>query len=112
MSWVQGELTVGQASSLWTFGRATPMDGDRLAVDRYYDRLTRKYFEAQLAWISKVSNNQLMDNNDTFENLLARMAELAWIPLDAREKFEHMLQQNFTGSINDDIIAEGDIIDE
>ncbi|URC17914.1 hypothetical protein SEA_ENDOR_58 [Microbacterium phage Endor] len=104
MSWVQGELTVGQASSLWTFGRATPMDGDRLAMDIQ----VRKWF----AKFEHVSNNQLMDNNDTFENLLARMAELAWIPLDAREKFEHMLQQNFTGSINDDIIAEGDIIDE
>ncbi|QBZ72982.1 hypothetical protein SEA_PHRIENDS_56 [Microbacterium phage Phriends] len=112
MNEVWRELTAAQASSLWTFGRATPMDGDRLAWDRYWDRHAAKYFRAQLAEIERISNNLLMNNNDTFENLLARMAELAWIPLDAREQFEHMLQQNFTGSINDDIIAEGDIIDE
>lgn len=45
---------------------------------------------------------------ETFEALLAKMAELAFMPLDAREQFENMLQQNFTGSINDSEIEEGD----
>lgn len=45
---------------------------------------------------------------DTFASLLERMSNLASIPLDAREQFNDMLLQNFTGSINDDIIAEGD----
>ena len=45
---------------------------------------------------------------DTFETLLAKMSELNSIPLDAREQFEEMLKQNFTGAINDDEIAEGD----
>lgn len=39
---------------------------------------------------------------DTFESLLARMAELTWMPLDARERFDDMLRSNFNGSINDE----------
>ncbi|AUX83206.1 hypothetical protein PBI_BALSA_55 [Microbacterium phage Balsa] len=101
MSWVQGELSIGQASSLWTFGRATPMDGDKLAWTRYYDRMMRPYLEAGLALTSKVSNNLVMNNNDTFESLLLRMSELTWMPLDAREKFDEMLRVNFDGNIND-----------
>lgn len=38
---------------------------------------------------------------DTFESLLARMAELATMPLDAREQFDAMLRANFEGEIND-----------
>ncbi|AVR56142.1 hypothetical protein PBI_BEEBEE8_57 [Microbacterium phage BeeBee8] len=101
MNEVWGELSIGQASSLWTFGRATPMDGDKLAWTRYYDRMMRPYLEAGLALTSKVSNNLVMDNNDTFETLLAKMADLTWIPLDAREQFDAMLRENFSGSIND-----------
>jgi len=97
------ELTAAQASSLWTFGRATPMDGDRLAWYRYWDRHVAKYFRAQLAEIERISNNLLMNNTaDTFESLLARMAELTWMPLDARERFDDMLRSNFNGSINDE----------
>ncbi|QDP44108.1 hypothetical protein SEA_JENOS_58 [Microbacterium phage Jenos] len=106
MSWVQRELTVAQASSLWTFGRATPMDGDRLAYDRYMARLNDgflKYIENWFADFWKVRNNLLMNNTaDTFETLLARMAELTSIPLDAREQFDAMLRANFEGEINDD----------
>ncbi|QGJ89415.1 hypothetical protein PBI_SMARTIES_10 [Microbacterium phage Smarties] len=40
--------------------------------------------------------------DDTFESLLAKMSELTSIPLDAREQFDAMLRENFTGSINDD----------
>ncbi|QJD50097.1 hypothetical protein SEA_ZADA_58 [Microbacterium phage Zada] len=101
MSWVQGELTVGQASSLWTFGRATPMDGDKLAWYRYWDRHVAKYFRAQLAEIERISNNLGMEK-DTFENLLNRMAALDSIPLDAREQLDAMLRENFVGMINDD----------
>jgi len=38
----------------------------------------------------------------TFESLLAQMADLTWMPLDAREQFDSMLQQHFEGAINDD----------
>ena len=44
-----------------------------------------------------------------FAALLQQMSELSYIPLDAREQFDAMLRENFTGSINDDIIAEGDL---
>ncbi|QOI67045.1 hypothetical protein SEA_MAELINDA_57 [Microbacterium phage MaeLinda] len=101
MNEVWRELTVAQASSLWTFGRATPMDGDRLAWDRYWDRHVAKYFRAQLAEIERISNNLGMEK-DTFENLLNRMAALDSIPLEARELFDAMLRENFVGMINDD----------
>lgn len=45
---------------------------------------------------------------DTFETLLEKMSNLTHMPLDAREQFDEMLKQNFTGSINDDEIALGD----
>ncbi|QDF16020.1 hypothetical protein H3N89_gp55 [Microbacterium phage MonChoix] len=51
MNEVWRELTAQEASSLWTFGRATPMDGDRLAVYLYYERL----YAGWLAQFSKVS---------------------------------------------------------
>lgn len=38
----------------------------------------------------------------TFESLLAQMAELSSIPLDAREQFDAMLRSNFEGAINDE----------
>jgi len=38
----------------------------------------------------------------TFESLLAQMSELTWMPLDAREQFDAMLRENFTGMVNDD----------
>ncbi|AUX83143.1 hypothetical protein PBI_SUPERFRESH_57 [Microbacterium phage Superfresh] len=101
MNEVWRELTVAQASSLWTFGRATPMDGDRLAWYRYWDRHVAKYFRAQLAEIERISNNLGMEK-DTFENLLNRMAALDSIPLEARELFDAMLRENFVGMINDD----------
>ncbi|AVJ50529.1 hypothetical protein PBI_OATS_56 [Microbacterium phage Oats] len=101
MNEVWRELTAAQASSLWTFGRATPMDGDRLAWYRYWDRHVAKYFRAQLAEIERISNNLGMEK-DTFENLLNRMAALDSIPLDAREQLDAMLRENFVGMINDD----------
>ncbi|AUX82643.1 hypothetical protein PBI_MARTIN_58 [Microbacterium phage Martin] len=101
MNEVWRELTAAQASSLWTFGRATPMDGDRLAWYRYWDRHVAKYFRAQLAEIERISNNLGMEK-DTFENLLNRMAALDSIPLEARELFDAMLRENFVGMINDD----------
>ncbi|AXH48567.1 hypothetical protein PAPAFRITTA_56 [Microbacterium phage Papafritta] len=100
MNEVWRELTAAQASSLWTFGRATPMDGDRLAWYRYWDRHVAKYFRAQLAEIERISNNLGMEK-DTFENLLNRMAALDSIPLEARELFDAMLRENFVGMIND-----------
>lgn len=39
---------------------------------------------------------------DTFESLLARMADLTWIPLDAREQFDAMLREHFGGLINEE----------
>ncbi|QHB47287.1 hypothetical protein SEA_IOANNES_57 [Microbacterium phage Ioannes] len=101
MNEVWRELTAAQASSLWTFGRATPMDGDRLAWYRYWDRHVAKYFRSQLAEIERISNNLGMEK-DTFENLLNRMAALDSIPLEARELFDAMLRENFVGMINDD----------
>ncbi|WIC89040.1 hypothetical protein SEA_ARANULALUTI_56 [Microbacterium phage AranulaLuti] len=101
MNEVWRELTAAQASSLWTFGRVTPMDGDRLAWYRYWDRHVAKYFRAQLAEIERISNNLGMEK-DTFENLLNRMAALDSIPLEARELFDAMLRENFVGMINDD----------
>ncbi|AUX83018.1 hypothetical protein PBI_KNOX_57 [Microbacterium phage Knox] len=101
MNEVWRELTAAQASSLWTFGRATPMDGDRLAWYRYWGRHVAKYFRAQLAEIERISNNLGMEK-DTFENLLNRMAALDSIPLEARELFDAMLRENFVGMINDD----------
>ncbi|QDP45012.1 hypothetical protein SEA_ALYXANDRACAM_57 [Microbacterium phage Alyxandracam] len=103
MNEVWRELTLAQASSLWTFGRATPVDGDKLALHWYYQRTVGNYFREMLAEIDQFSNNLLMNNTaDTFESLLARMAELTWMPLDARERFDDMLRSNFNGSINDE----------
>jgi hypothetical protein len=45
MSTVWGDMTVARAMSLWTFGRAFPVDGDRLRTEVYFDRLTSFYFQ-------------------------------------------------------------------
>lgn len=44
--------------------------------------------------------------DETFESLLAKMSELTWMPLDAREQFDAMLREHFEGAVNDD--EEGD----
>lgn len=97
---------IGVAMSRWTFGMATPVDGDQMATRAYIDRINtgfQKYLENWFAEFSKVSYNLGMENNtDTFDNLLNRMAALDSIPLDAREKFEAMLRENFVGMINED----------
>ena len=36
-----------------------------------------------------------------FNTLLNQMAELDFMPLDAREQFDAMLRENFIGMIND-----------
>lgn len=55
MNGVPGELTLAQASSLWTFGRATPVDGDKLALHWYYERTVGNYFREMLAEIERLS---------------------------------------------------------
>lgn len=50
----------------------------------------------------------MFDQNPEFARLLQEMSELIYMPLDAREQFDNMLQQNFTGSVNDDEIEKGD----
>jgi len=47
----------------------------------------------------------------TFESLLAQMAELASIPLDAREQFDSMLREHFEGAINDEAEASFEVGD-
>ena len=43
--------------------------------------------------------------DETFESLLAKMSELTWMPLDAREQFDAMLRANFEGALNDEDVA-------
>lgn len=43
----------------------------------------------------------MFDQNPEFTALLEQMAELIYMPLDAREQFDAMLRANFTGSINE-----------
>lgn len=44
----------------------------------------------------------MFDQNPEFDALLAQMAELIYMPLDARERFDAMLRENFEGMVNDD----------
>lgn len=43
----------------------------------------------------------MYDQNPEFTALLAQMAELIYMPLDAREQFDAMLRENFSGQVND-----------
>ena len=44
----------------------------------------------------------MFDQNPEFDNLLQQMSELIYMPLDARERFDAMLRENFQGLINDE----------
>lgn len=37
----------------------------------------------------------MFDRNREFDDLLRQMSELIWLPLDARERFDAMLRENF-----------------
>jgi len=41
------------------------------------------------------------DQNPAFTALLEQMAELIYMPLDAREQFDAMLRANFEGEVNE-----------
>ena len=43
----------------------------------------------------------MYDQNPEFTALLEQMSELIYVPLDAREQFDAMLRENFTGQVND-----------
>lgn len=45
----------------------------------------------------------MFDQNPEFTRLLQEMSELIYVPVDAREQFDAMLRQNFTGSTNGDV---------
>ncbi len=42
----------------------------------------------------------LAEPNPGFTSLLQQMSNLTWMPLDARERFDAMLRESFTGLIN------------
>ncbi|MCZ0710571.1 hypothetical protein OYT00_11220 [Microbacterium paraoxydans] len=44
----------------------------------------------------------MFNQNPEFDALLKQMSELIYMPLDARERFDAMLRENFTGQVNDD----------
>lgn len=44
----------------------------------------------------------MFDQNPEFDNLLQQTSELIYMPLDARERFDAMLRENFQGLINDE----------
>ncbi|WP_263971439.1 hypothetical protein [Microbacterium algeriense] len=43
----------------------------------------------------------MYNQNPEFTALLKQMSELIYVPLDAREQFDAMLRENFTGQVND-----------
>ena len=43
----------------------------------------------------------MYDQNPEFTALLKQMSELIYVPLDAREQFDAMLRENFSGQVNE-----------
>lgn len=43
--------------------------------------------------------------DDAFEDLLRQMADLTWMPLDARERFDAMLRVSFPSLTDDEEVA-------
>lgn len=48
----------------------------------------------------------MFDQNPEFTRLLQEMSELIYMPLDAREQFDAMLRENFTGQVNDEEVGQ------